>query len=752
MASTYFTDQSALNRNSQAEHFAELASPLRILERSERALRIAYQRVQAARSNESGNPVSAVLLEHYPYLRTQIRELKESLSPDYCHKLQIAGAAGASPRIYRICCDALAKSRGHLDTESLAVFFHSLDSDIQLSLAELWAVSLMLKVALLAALATTASSTADGALLDRETAIAVSRFRALEKIRWKVLIESISGLHRTLAEDPAGIYPAMDFETRNDYSHAVEEIAAQNGVSESHVAKLAIKLAAEAASRDDDSRKSHVGYYLIGKGLRHLRRRGKFRVLPRSRMREFATRHPDAAYLGTIALTTGILTALAGCFSIPWYLLALFIIPLSQTAVLLVDLGITSFLPPRRLPSLDFSRGIPDDFRAFVVIPTLLLSRQNVQRLLERLEIHYLANRDPNLVFALLTDFADSNSPKSDRALVDFCIQGIRRLNVKHAGFGKAPFYLFHREHHWNPSQGVWMGRERKRGKLEDFNQLLLGQNDAFATKEGDLSLLSSIQFVITLDSDTQLPRDAARKLAGILAHPLNRAVLDHTTKVVCDGYAVLQPRVSIGLQSASTSRLARFYSPQAGLDPYTTAVSDVYQEVYLYGSATYAGKGIYGRPGVPCRGRRQIPDNTLLSHDLIEGEFARVALASRVEVIRATQPLTQSFWKRKHRWVRGDWQILHRLFRGFRAARDRGWPNPLPLRSRWKIFDNLRRSLFEICLASFLVAGVLFTPQHFARVIAIMVISSLLLPAWGAGRDLISPIATDSILARAYP
>ena len=342
-----------------------------------------------------------------------------------------------------------------------------------------------------------------------------------------------------------------------------------------------------------------------------------------------------------------------------------------------------------------------------MVVPTLLLSRAEVEKLLERLEIHHLANRDPNLFFALLTDFPDSASPAGDDRTLQAAIEGIRLLNRRYAN-GHSPFYLFHRALVWNDGESVWMGHERKRGKLNDFNALLLGREDRFAVKVGDLSVLPTIRYVLTLDSDTQLPLDTARELIATMAHPLNRPVVDRATNTVQRGYGLLQPRISISMESAARSRLAAIYSGQTGFDPYTTAVSDVYQD--LYGQATFTGKGIYDVLAFHETACERFPENTLLSHDLIEGEHARVGLVTDLELIDDYPSTYESYSKRKHRWVRGDWQVAAWLFG--RAS------NPLGILSRWKILDNLRRSLLEIMLLAVLLSG-----QATAFVIALVVL-----------------------------
>jgi cyclic beta-1,2-glucan glucanotransferase len=704
--------------------------PLRVLAESARTLRRVYGQL----STEQTPTAAACLLDHYSYVRSKIREVKESFSRNYLRKLArfVEEDGSGTPRIYRMCLDAGGGLlSGRLDARSLAKHFEPRRLGVSLSLAELWAIPLLLKVALIRELAEAASAAFHSSKSEAEVRATIVRLRSLDEIRWRDLIESISVVHRVLSEDPPRIYGQMEFDSRDACRRVIEKIAGENRAEEEAVARLAVQLAWEASARGDHSRKSHVGYYLAGPGIKLLRRRGRLRLSLPARFREAALRRPNLFYLGMTVLLTVALATLFRHFLAPlprWWL-ALLTLLLTQPAIAIANRAVTLLVAPRRLLRLDFSRGIPEEHRAFVVVPALLLSRREVERLLERLEIHYLANRDPNLSFALLTDFPDSASPAPEKHdLLGYCADGVRRLNEKHASARRTPFYLFHRRSQWNESEGAWMGRERKRGKIEDFNRLLLGLDDAFETKLGDLSVLRSIRYVITLDSDTRLPHDSAWKLIGTLAHPLNRPVLDPKTNTVRDGYAILQPRVSISMESAGRSCLARIYCGQTGLDPYTTAVSDTYQD--LHGRATFTGKGIYDVRAFHAVLHRRFPENTLLSHDLIEGEYAGVGLATDVEVIDDYPSTYESYSKRKNRWVRGDWQLLYWLLPRVPNGEGRWAPNPLSLLSRWKILDNLRRSLVEAALPLCLMLGWMFAPGDSLRMTA-AVVCVFVLPAY---------------------
>jgi hypothetical protein len=340
-----------------------------------------------------------------------------------------------------------------------------------------------------------------------------------------------------------------------------------------------------------------------------------------------------------------------------------------------------------------------------VSIPTMLLNEKQVHKLVEDLEVRFLGNQDPNLHFALLTDLPDSlEEPQKDHPLVDLASDLIRKLNEKYALEGMGSFFLFHRHRVYNPRERIWMGWERKRGKLMDLNNLLRGKFDSFPGKVGDLALLPKVRFVITLDSDTELPRGSARRMVGTLAHPLNQAITSPETGVVVAGYGILQPRVGVSVQSSARSRLASIYSGQTGVDIYTHASSDVYQD--LYGEGIFVGKGIYEVETLHRVLDRRFPRNALLSHDLVEGAYARAGLVSDIEIIEDYPSHYSAYNRRKHRWLRGDWQITEWLLPQVPDESGKRVPNPLSVVSRWKIFDNLRRSLVEPALFLLLLLG----------------------------------------------
>ncbi|MEO8417899.1 MAG: glucoamylase family protein, partial [Methylophilaceae bacterium] len=498
-----------------------------------------------------------------------------------------------------------------------------------------------------------------------------------------------------------------------------------------------------------------VGYYLIDDGRQMLERAVGCRLSWKLRVNRACRHYRLPLYLGPVLLFT-LLAAWAVLFSFDaervcawqyWLFAIPLAIALSALAVSLVNLVVTLFLPPRALPRLDFSHGIPDMHRTMVIVPTLLSSMQEIDDLLEAQEIRYLGNRDPNLFFALLTDFRDApeRTLPEDDALLAHARASVQALNKTYADDRPCIFYLFHRPRVWNPYECVWMGYERKRGKLEQFNARLRGGGKAaFSHIVGDTSMLGTVKYVITLDTDTQLPRDSARTLIGNMAHPLNRPVYDADKGRIDAGYAILQPRASISLISAGQSRFTKLFAGESGIDPYTREVSDVYQDIF--GEGSFIGKGIYDVDAFRQAVDGRFPENLILSHDLLESGYARSALVTDVDLIEE-HPLSYTIEaSRRHRWIRGDWQIAGWLLprvpgselngspgsnelSGSSGSKARRQPNPLTALSVWKIFDNLRRSLVSPALLVLLAGGWLFGPGP-AWVWTLLVAGVVFIPA----------------------
>jgi cyclic beta-1,2-glucan synthetase len=552
----------------------------------------------------------------------------------------------------------------------------------------------------------------------------ITSLRAIGRMEWNAFVEGQSRMEAVLREDPSGFYSSMTFKTRDRYRHAVERIAKRTRRSEDAVARRALDLARAGLEESaNDPRRAHVGYYLIDQGRAQLERETGYPPSPGEAVDRWVRRHPNLVFVGGVLLATmGAIAAALWLGGPParevWLaVLILGVILANDIAVNLVNQLVTAFLPPRPLPKLDLhEHGVPPEYRTAVVIPTLFGSVDAVREALENLEVQFLANRETHLHFAVLSDFTDSptETREDDAAIIEAAVEGVKTLNARYAGGEPDAFYLFHRPRRWNPHEGVWMGWERKRGKLAEFNRFVLGgAADAFSVIVGDVKPIKSVRYVITLDSDTVLPLDAAPLLVGALAHPLNRAVYDSALGRVVRGYGILQPRVGVSLPSAHRSIFAAIHSGHPGVDPYTTAVSDVYQD--LYGEGSFTGKGVYDVEAFERATHGRFPENTLLSHDLIEGNYARAGLTTDVIVYDDYPTHYLTYTRRKHRWIRGDWQLLPWL-----TARVPGpegsEPNRLSLLSRWKILDNLRRSTVELAQLAFLVGGWTLLPGSLLR------------------------------------
>ncbi|HEX5108583.1 MAG TPA: hypothetical protein VFV95_09065, partial [Vicinamibacterales bacterium] len=634
-------------------------------------------------------------------------------------------------RIDALCESYLLVHGWRFDEQSFVAFVTGAQEVRDLEMGEIFAARPMLQLWLLERLVYAAVS--ERALLPT----LITSLRTLADSDWKTVFGSTNAVDPVLACDPANVYESMEEVSQDQYRHAVAELAKHSKRTEADVAEIAVRLACRSDATNEADRvayrRAHVGYYLIDEGLPELRRRTGYRTPWKRRLADAVMRHATVCYLGGIALLTAVFVALfAVGLAHPWAALAsivLLAIPATHAAVGIMNSLATSNVSPSLLPKLDFSDGIPADCATMVAVPALLLNQRHIRGLVRDMEVRYLGNRDPNLWFALVTNSPDSGEPADEHnQLLRLCERLIRELNERHGRNGNTPFFLFHRFRAYNPSEQRWMGWERKRGKLHDLNQLLRGVRDRFPVKVGNLERLPRIRYVITLDSDTQLPRDAARRLVGTIAHPLNRAIVDPVTKVVRDGYGILQPRIAISARSSRRSWLAVLFAGETGFDIYTRAVSDVYQD--LFGEGIYTGKGIYEVDVFRESLEHRFPPNTLLSHDLIEGLFARSGLVSDIELIDDYPSHFTAYYRRTHRWIRGDWQILRWLSTPVPDFRGQLVANPLQVRSRWKILDNLRRSLVHPATIALLVSGWVLMPGSAARW-TLAAVGLLLAPAY---------------------
>ena len=631
------------------------------------------------------------------------------------------------PRVVSISAIYLRAVRGDLSQATLTTWIRALQAHDPLTVFELWSLPAFLRFSLLEAILTESQTALHGRDTPGPSQLPAlfASLRTVANTDWAAIIEPLIVIDTPLNQDPAGTFAAMDFESREVYRRKVAYLARHSDCTEVQVAEHALDLAREGSRLTFNDprmlrRFSHVGYYLIDKGFPQLASRVNFHPPIADRIRASIRANADDFYITGIELITIFFIAAALFPLLPNYpvfgrlaiTFVLMLLPTMQCAVDLVNNLITSIYDPAPLPKLDYTRGIPAECTTLVAVPTLLLDEKQVRALVTDLEVRFLANRDPHLHFVLLSDLPDSVSkPHVDDSnpLVDLAIRLIDELNARYASLGGGGFIFLHRHRVFNVRQGVWMGWERKRGKLLDLNELLIGEYDAFPIKAGRLEVLSQIRYILTLDSDTQLPRGSAAQMVGAIAHPLNQAIIDPRQRIVVEGYGILQPRIGVSIGSTSRSRLAAIFSGQTGFDIYSRAVSDAYQD--LYGEGIFTGKGIYEVAVLHAVLNHRFPRNSLLSHDLIEGAYARAGLVTDIELIDDYPTHYSAFTRRKHRWVRGDWQIAQWMFSRVPDESGRLVASPISTISRWKIFDNLRRSLVEPFTFILFVAGWFYLP-----------------------------------------
>ena len=678
-----------------------------------------------------------ILSVNLPVLKQALLESREGIQA--AHRLphvQIRHWPTPVPRSFAIACVYLRSVGFQFDDQAFVRFLSALQEHISLEMSEIWNLKPLLEIVILKEIACeTAQSAfcgvhedasgdaAPGRNLSRLSTL-LNSLLCISNLEWKALFEKACLTEKLLRADPQGAYEMMDCDTREAYRAAVADFAARSNCTESEVVQKAIALARLAqqgfcSSERAKERRAHVGYYLVDAGQTILKKEIHYRPLLATRIRDIVLKWPEIFYFFGIGLATfgiiGVLISLLHVKSPGLFAVALFLLPALECAVATINALATRMLPPKKIPKLDFSEGIPHTNATVVVVPALLTREAQVRQAVQGLEIRFLANRDSNLHFVLLTDLPDSTRRFDEReSLVELCSRLVRQLDEKYSRENKGRLFHFHRHRTYNPAEKLWMGWERKRGKLLEFNRFLLNVDDQFPVKTGDTSVLKNIRYVITLDLDTELPPGAGHRLVGTLAHPLNRAVIDPTGNTVVEGYGILQPRVEISIKSTSRSRFASLLSGESGFDIYTRAVSDVYQD--LFGEGIFTGKGIYEVEIFQKVLEHRFPCNAVLSHDLIEGVYARTGLVSDVEVVDDYPSHFSAFSRRKHRWVRGDWQLMFSLLPRVRDYFGHVVRNPLGNISRWKIFDNLRRSLTEFTMLLLFLYGWLLLPVDALR------------------------------------
>ncbi len=778
---------------------------------------------EAVKASRQITPAGEWLLDNFYLIEEQIRTGRRHLPKGYSKELPrlLNGPSAGLPRVYHIANEIISHGEGHIDPESLRRFVAAYQTIKPLKLGELWAIPIMLRLALIENLRRVAVRVAAGRT-DRDLAdfwadkmietaerdpksliliIAdmarsdppmstpfVSEFvrrlqgqspalafpltwieqrlyesnqttvqliqygnqqqaadqvsisnsigslRFLSSLDWREFVETMSHVENVLRGDPVDAYKLMDFKTRDHYRHIIEKVAKKSSFSEIEVAQKAISLAKKGAELNgQQDRKAHVGFYLIGKGLSQLEHLSKSKRTIKSTLINMLARGPLLFYLGSIILLTVIL-----CWCLLeksqsdgignwhlWLLGFLLAFCTSYLSIAIVNLLSTLLVNPSPLPRLDYSKGIPPESRSIVVIPAMLLNNQNIEDLVEALEVRFLANRDKNLHYGLLTDFKDSVHEKLDEDddLIQLISSKITELNEKYQGENRDTFFLFHRPRKWNPNDRIWMGYERKRGKLSDLNSLLRGgPEELFSVIVGNTQFLKKIKYVITLDSDTQLPRDSARQFIGAMSHPLNKPFYNAKKRRVTDGYTILQPRVAVSLPGTNRSKYAKLFGNEPGIDPYTRAISDVYQD--LFGEGSFIGKGIYDVDSFEQTLKDRFPENRILSHDLLEGCYTRSGLLSDVLLFEEYPSSYRTDVNRRSRWIRGDWQLLPWLLPILPGINGSSRKNPLSLLSWWKILDNLRRSLIPLALTLLLLSGwtILASPWFWTLVVILII------------------------------
>jgi cellobiose phosphorylase len=743
-------------------------------------------------------PAGEWLLDNLYLVEEQIRTARKHFPRNYSRELPrlAQGASKGLPRVYDLALEVIAHGDGRLDADVLGSFVATYQAVTPLTLGELWAIPIMLRLALIENLRRVSARIAAARMhLDQartwadqmmevaerdpkslvlviadmaranppmtsafvaeltrclqghgpalalplnwveqrlaETSHTIERLvraenqqiagdqvsisntitslRYLGEQDWRTFVEAHSVVEDILTGDPAACYQTMDFATRDRYRQVVDRLAKRSDFSEAEIARAAIGLAsAQPARASDDAVKAHVGFYLIDQGIAQLEDLIKARQPLLVRVRRRAAQVALPLYFGAIGVMTLLFTAvlfgladserLGGALFVLFAVIAL--VAVSQLATTLANWACTVLVKPNRLPRLDCSTGLPPGLKTLVVVPSMLSSASNIDALLEALEVRYMGNRDPQVHFGLLTDLCDADAERhrDDAALLAQTGAGIRALNNKYPGSTCDHFFLFHRPRLWNPAERCWMGHERKRGKLGDLNAALRGGGwQSFDHVVGNVETLGDVRYVITLDTDTQLPRDAARELVGTMAHPLNRPRLDVDGQRVCAGYGILQPRMATSLSGAGRSHYARLFGSDPGVDPYTHSVSDVYQD--LFGEGSFIGKGIYDVDAFSATLKGRFPDNRILSHDLLEGCYARCGLISDVQFYESYPTDYAADVCRRTRWIRGDWQIVQWLLPWVPLAGSGFQRNLLPPLSRWKIADNLRRSVVPAAL-----------------------------------------------------
>jgi cyclic beta-1,2-glucan synthetase len=799
---------------------------------NEASLIVAYQAIAEAVSEGAAiTPAAEWLIDNFYQVERQIRQVRSDLPPRYYRQLPAlaTGPFAGYPRVFGIAWAFVAHSDSRFDVDVWCRFIHAYQGVQPLTIGELWASAITLRIILVENLRRIAElivesredrrraddladrllgtggrhpesdevviadmqrerlsdayllqlvyrlrdqgpagavllaqlnerlaaqgRTVDAAVNDEQQKQVsanltvrniITSMRRISDVDWTEIFERVSVVDGVLA-DGCG-FAEMDFPTRNLYRTAVEDLARGSGLSELEIARRAVLAGAQAdaGSPERDGRQADPGYYLCAGGREQFEAAIGYRPRPGVVFGRFYQALGIGGYIGAGALVAVLLLALPIVFhaqATPGWSIWLGVlgtlgaIPALDAAVALVNQELTHRFGVTPLPALELRAGIPKHLRTLVVVPVLLTSHKAIEAQVALLEVHHLASLVGDVQFALLSDWmdADQQAVEGDEALLRTAIDGIAQLNQRH---GPAPggdrFLLLHRRRTWNKSQRKWLGWERKRGKLHELNRLLRGATDTtFLALDGrPTQVPEGVRYVITLDADTRLRRESIRRLIGKMAHPLNQPRLDAASGRVVEGHAILQPRITTAMPDRGEGSLyQRLFSSMTGIDPYSSAISDVYQDLFEEGS--YAGKGVYAVDAFESALKGRAPDSTLLSHDLFEGVFARAALVSDIEAVEAYPARYDVAALRYHRWARGDWQLLPWIL-GWPAllGTDRKQPPAMPASGRWKMIDNLRRTLSPVtCLLALMAGWVL--PFNAAVVWTVFVTGALVLPSF---------------------
>ncbi|HZK71694.1 MAG TPA: hypothetical protein VFD03_09310 [Clostridia bacterium] len=746
------------------------------------------------------SPAAEWLLDNYYIIEEQVKNIKKDLKRKNYSKLPTLknSALAGYPRVYAIATQLVSHTDGKIEAKLIEEYLKAYQSVNVLTENELWAVSLMIRIALIENIRT-ACNKIEAARIQHEKVdiifenVDINEAKELERLKYSInsylktlnqpdssfiehlayrlrrvgksssvilrqidfyltrlgmdietltqqehsiqalnkmriencilslkyissldwidVFENISHVEAILQKDPMGVYALMDMESKSLYRKKIEAFAKRFNASEVHVANCVYELAEENA--DTKTKHSHVGYYLIDRGNKKLEEIIALKHTESYGLLYMLIKRPKILYFGLIIFLISCLTVTLSLYtfyntinhSIVLTIITAFIvlIPSSEASILLVNKIVGIIYKPAILPKLNFNESIPDDSSTMIVIPTLLSSKKRVDEMIKNLELHYLANKNENLYFSISGDFKDGNNEyeKSDNGIIETGLNSIEILNKKYSLIDKPIFYFFLRKREYNNKQGKWMGKERKRGALVEFNRLLKGDNDTtYIYNSCKINNIPKIKYVITLDADTMMNIDTAKKLIGAMAHPLNKPLVNEDKTAVIEGYCLMQPRINFDIESVNASLFSRIFSGGEGIDPYSGAVSDVYQD--LFGEGIFTGKGIYELDTFKEITNDIIADNSILSHDLLEGSLVRTGLLTDVEFIDSYPSKYSSFAMRLHRWVRGDWQLLPWLKSTIINNKGEKVKNPLSFISKWKLIDNLRRSLLAPTLIIF--------------------------------------------------